>query len=149
MPEIAAEKAAKELRAALEARDGLRVEIREARGVLKDLRGEIKEARAVKAELRKAIPSLVENEVQAEVEGQIERMGEQIREVTERAVKKVTNEFERLANILMGRERHGIASEKIPLEDLVRLSRAADAARSGIPVTFTSPGPGGPGRGSP
>lgn len=76
--------------------DELRELIREAHGATRDLRAAIRDARAV-------APAIVSEHLDAEVKRAVDKLGETTEKAMDASVAKVNREFDRLADILMGR----------------------------------------------
>lgn len=119
-----------------EIRARLHEEIREARGILKDLRYEIRAARELAEATRGLVAELAEDKVaehlQAEVTRQLATLGDQTREQMDKSTAKVIAEFDKLRNLLLGRERpaNGRQQRSIPelLQDPAILAHARRAA---------------------
>ena len=115
----------------------LRAEISEARGTLKDLRYEIKTARDLTATTRQLVTELAETQVREVLADEVTRQVNALGTETERqmglAAAKVMAEFDKLRDLLLGREHvaEGREDRSIPemLEDPVILAHAQDAAR--------------------
>ncbi|WP_405994981.1 hypothetical protein [Streptomyces sp. NBC_00986] len=118
-------------------RDQLQEEIREARGTLKDLRYEIKTARDLTATTHQLVTELAETQVRdllaAEVTRQVTALGEETGKQMSKSTAKVIAEFDRLRDLLLGREHvaDGREERSIPelLQDPAILARAQHAAR--------------------
>lgn len=87
----------------------LREEISEARGTLKDLRHEIKAARELVASTKDLAATLAETTVMdalhAEVTKQVEQLGTVTEQTMRKSVEKVTAEFDKIRDILLGNQR--------------------------------------------
>lgn len=117
-------------------RDQLQEEIREARGTLKDLRYEIKTARDLVEATRQLAAELAETQVrdllEKEVTRQLAALGEQTSEQMRKSVAKVIAEFDKLRDLLLGRDRVADGREERSIPDLLQdpaiLARARKAA---------------------
>lgn len=117
-------------------RDTLRAEIREARETLKDLRYETKTTRDLTAATRQLVPELAETHVREvladEVTRQLAALGKEAERQMGLHAAKVMAEFDKLRDLLLGREHvaDGREDRSIPelLEDPVILARAQRAA---------------------
>jgi len=115
----------------------LRTEISEARGTLKDLRYEIKTARDLTATTRQLVTELAKTQVRDlladEVTRQVTALGKETERQMGMAAAKVMAEFDKLRDLLLGREHvaDGREERSIPelLEDPAILARAQHAAR--------------------
>lgn len=79
-------------------REEMRAELREAHGTLKDLRAEIKTAREL-------VPLLTDELFMAEVKKQVDQLAEATEAAMAASVDKVTAQFDRLTDTLMGQNR--------------------------------------------
>lgn len=77
--------------------EALRELLREAHGVLKDLRGATKDASAL-------APDLVKGQLETAVADGLASYADTIRKAQDEAVAKVNDEFDKLADLLMGRD---------------------------------------------
>ncbi|MFJ8140632.1 hypothetical protein [Streptomyces sp. NPDC096013] len=117
-------------------RDQLRAEIREARETLKDLRYEGKAARDLVGATRQLVAELAETQVREVLADEVTRQLADLGKETERQMglnaAKVMAEFDKLRDLLLGREHVATGREgaSIPelLEDPVILARARRAA---------------------
>ncbi len=102
----------------------LREEISEARGTLKDLRHEIKAARELVASTRNLVATLAETTVMdvlhAEVTKQVEQLGTVTEETMRKSVEKVTAEFDKIRDILLGNQRATGDPEKRSIPELLQ-----------------------------
>lgn len=102
----------------------LREEISEARGTLKDLRHEIKAARELVTSTRDLVATLAQDTVMdalhAEVTKQVEQLGTVTEETMRKSVDKVTAEFDKLRDILLGAQRTTGDQEKRSIPELLQ-----------------------------
>lgn len=102
----------------------LREEISEARGTLKDLRHEIKAARELVASTKDLVATLAQDTVMdalhAEVTKQVEQLGTVTEQTMRKSVEKVTAEFDKLRDILLGNQRATGDQEKRSIPELLQ-----------------------------
>lgn len=106
------------------AREQLREEIREARGTLKDLRHEIREARTLIAAAEGLATTLAAGKVKAAIEASVTEQLATLGKVTEqqmrKSVDKVTAEFDKLRDLLLGNDRVADGREKRSIPELLQ-----------------------------
>ena len=93
----------------------LREAIREAHGVIKDMRTE---RRAIEA-LLDGIPARVDARIEHQLVADLEVLGRRTKQAMDASVARVNREFDRLADILMGRDPESRAAGRAPLDELI------------------------------
>lgn len=126
------------------AETSLRDAVREAHGVLKDMRGvlaELRQERRSVEQLLDGIPSRVDERIERQVVEGLAELGTQTDKAMRASVAKVISEFDRLADIFLGKDEKTRGPGRESLEELILRNREAAGAPE---IVHLSPTAGSP-----
>lgn len=106
-------------KAALDARAAVR-EVHEA---IRDARQVIKELSEATAKAKTAAQDAMDEDVSALIKEMLEHMNVKVKEHMDLSVEKVSQEFQKLENLFLGRERD---DDRPPLEEIIRRNQALE-----------------------
>lgn len=104
---------------AQEAEESLRQATREAHEAIQDLRTIIKEAKEVIQDIRDAAGKEVSERLDPVIREHIKILGETTEAAMRESVEKVTGEFDKLSDILMGRTKKNVKRGEKSIPDLI------------------------------
>lgn len=129
---------------AVAAEESLRAAVREAHGVLKDMRGvlaELRQERRAVEQLLDGIPGRVDERIERQVVKGLAELGTQTDKAMRASVARVISEFDRLAELFLGKDEEARGEGREPLETLILRNREAAGAPE---IVHLSPTTGSP-----